>query len=77
MLVSMTTIIPISECTSLNGTIRFVASEKTRRRRLRKNMIAVEENIIQDRPAVGTLTRTKSLLHAALRVWELKQRISD
>lgn len=25
------------------------------------------------RPAVGTLTRTKSLLNAALRVWELKQ----
>ena len=25
------------------------------------------------RPAVGTLTRTKSLLLAALRVWELKQ----
>jgi hypothetical protein len=28
-------------------------------------------------PAVGTLTRTKSLLLAALRVWELKQRIND
>jgi hypothetical protein len=27
--------------------------------------------------AVGTLTRTKSLLLAALRVWELKHRISD
>jgi hypothetical protein len=26
---------------------------------------------------VGTLTRTKSLLLAALRVWELKHRISD
>lgn len=29
------------------------------------------------RPAVGTLTRTKSLLLAALRVWELKQGIRD
>jgi hypothetical protein len=27
--------------------------------------------------AVGTLTRTKSLLLAALRVWELKQRIGE
>lgn len=27
--------------------------------------------------AVGTLTRTKSLLLAALRVWELKHRISE
>ena len=29
------------------------------------------------RPAVGTLSRTKSLLLAALRVWELKQGIRD
>ncbi len=29
------------------------------------------------RPAVGTLTRTKSLLLAALRVWELKQGIRE
>lgn len=29
------------------------------------------------RPAVGTLTRTKSLLLAALRVWELKQGIGE
>jgi len=28
-------------------------------------------------PAVGTLSRTKSLLLAALRVWELKHRISE
>jgi hypothetical protein len=27
--------------------------------------------------AAGTLTRTKALLLAALRVWELKHRISD
>ena len=27
--------------------------------------------------AAGTLTRTKALLLAALRVWELKNRISD
>jgi hypothetical protein len=37
------------------------------------------ENVSPERalPAVGTLTRTKSLLLAALRVWELKQRIHD
>jgi hypothetical protein len=28
----------------------------------------------REQAAVGTLTRTKSLLLAALRVWELKQR---
>jgi hypothetical protein len=27
--------------------------------------------------AVGTLTRTKALLLAALRVWELKHRVND
>jgi hypothetical protein len=34
---------------------------------------------VTERPlaAVGTLSRTKSLLLAALRVWELKHRISD
>jgi hypothetical protein len=29
------------------------------------------------RPAVGTLTRTKALLLAALKVWELKNGIRD
>jgi hypothetical protein len=29
------------------------------------------------RPAVGTLTRTRNLVLAALRVWELKQRIRE
>ncbi len=29
------------------------------------------------RPAVGTLSRTKSLLLAALKVWELKNGIRD
>ncbi len=28
-------------------------------------------------PSVGTLARTKALLLAALRVWELKHRVSD
>jgi hypothetical protein len=32
---------------------------------------------VREPAAVGTLTRTKSLLLAALRVWELKHRISD
>ncbi len=30
--------------------------------------------VVKEQAAVGTLTRTKSLLLAALRVWELKQR---
>ena len=30
-----------------------------------------------DLPAAGTLARTKALLLAALRVWELKHRVGD
>jgi hypothetical protein len=61
--------LPISE------TARRVGKAKGKRGRPRKN--AVRGNGERELPAVGTLTRTKSLLLAALRVWELKHRISD
>jgi hypothetical protein len=61
--------LPISE------TARRVGKPKARRGRPRKN--AARNEVVKDLPAVGTLTRTKSLLLAALRVWELKHRISD
>jgi hypothetical protein len=49
-------------------------SKKTKRgRKTTTAKIPGEEN----RAAVGTLTRTKSLLLAALKVWELKQGIRD
>ena len=55
---------------------RRVGKAKARRGRPRKS--TVQNNGAQkEQPAVGTLTRTKSLLLAALRVWELKHRISD
>ena len=57
----------------LSETARRVGKTKARRGRPRKNSA---ENAVQP-AAVGTLTRTKSLLLAALRVWELKHRISD
>jgi hypothetical protein len=56
----------------LSETARRVGKTKARRGRPRKSANAVREPA-----AVGTLTRTKSLLLAALRVWELKHRISD
>jgi hypothetical protein len=59
----------------LSETTRAVSSKKPRRGRPRKT--AAQESEVRDLPAVGTLTRTKSLLLAALRVWELKHRISD
>ena len=61
--------LPISE------TARRVGKTKAKRGRPRKSNggPASEPQL----PAVGTLTRTKSLLLAALRVWELKHRITD
>jgi hypothetical protein len=60
--------LPISE------TARRAGKNKARRGRPRKNTV---QGGVKDQPAVGTLTRTKSLLLAALRVWELKHRITD
>jgi hypothetical protein len=59
----------------LSETARSVGKTKARRGRPRKNNGS--ENVVRGPAAVGTLTRTKSLLLAALRVWELKHRISD
>ena len=48
---------------------------KAKRSRPRKRAAAVAEvPVVREPAAVGTLTRTKSLLLAALKVWELKQR---
>ena len=44
-----------------------------KRRRLPKMHLSSRED--PRRPAVGTLTRTRTLILAALRVWELKQGI--
>jgi hypothetical protein len=61
--------LPISE------TARRAGKAKAKRGRPRKN--PARANGERELPAVGTLSRTKSLLLAALRVWELKHRISD
>ena len=50
---------------------------KAKRRGRPRKAVAARANgepIEREPAAVGTLTRTKSLLLAALRVWELKQR---
>jgi hypothetical protein len=61
--------LPISE------TARRAGKSKGKRGRPRKN--ATRGNGERELPAVGTLSRTKSLLLAALRVWELKHRIGE
>jgi hypothetical protein len=54
---------------------RRAGKTKARRGRPRKNN--AQDASVREMPAVGTLSRTKSLLLAALRVWELKHRISE
>ena len=62
--------LPISETARQAG-----GKRKARRGRPRKAQ--AQNGAAKELPAVGTLTRTKSLLLAALRVWELKHRITD
>ena len=62
--------LPLSETAARRG-----GSAKARRGRPPKNH--PHENGVREPAAVGTLTRTKSLLLAALRVWELKHRIGE
>jgi len=60
---------------TISETARRVGKTKAKRGRPRKN--GSSQAVEKELPAVGTLTRTKSLLLAALRVWELKHRITD
>ena len=53
---------------------RAKSRNKTAKRRRKGAAVSNGEAI---RPAVGTLSRTKSLLLAALKVWELKNGIRD
>jgi hypothetical protein len=64
--------LPMSE-SALRRVQKANSGRKKKAVRAAKTTTAVEP----ERAAAGTLTRTKSLLLAALRVWELKQRISE
>jgi hypothetical protein len=54
---------------------RAKARSKPAAKRRRKTEPAQDDEMV--RPAVGTLSRTKTLLLAALKVWELKNGIRD
>ena len=58
-------------------TLRRLPKRKSTRKPKRRPKATKEADEEPVRPAVGTLSRTKSLLLAALRVWELKQGIRD
>ena len=64
--------LPVSESAA-----RRVRKSKTTKRRGRSKSTSSSANGQREMAAVGTLTRTKSLLLAALRVWELKHRIGE
>jgi len=54
------------------------ASKRTNRARTRSTAASPKNGHSEPvTAAAGTLTRTKALLLAALRVWELKHRIND
>ncbi|PYK66115.1 MAG: hypothetical protein DME45_13280 [Verrucomicrobia bacterium] len=50
---------------------------KARSRNGNSNGSTRHASVSRDLPAAGTLARTKALLLAALRVWELKHRVSE
>jgi hypothetical protein len=52
-------------------------SDKTRKTRAGAQNKKTPANTTPHLAAAGSLTRTKALLLAALRVWELKHRISE
>ena len=57
---------------------RRVRSSKAKRKtRVKGKGTAAAQTTPKEMAAVGSLTRTKALLLAALKVWELKHRIRD
>jgi hypothetical protein len=64
--------LPMSESAA-----KRVKKPKARKGRGRPKRAAAQSNAEPHLAAAGSLTRTKALLLAALRVWELKHRIGE
>lgn len=72
----MTPLNPSGHLSKSESAVRPRRKTKAKNARRRpKNATAEDGEAI--RPAIGTLSRTKSLLLAALKVWELKNGIRD
>jgi hypothetical protein len=67
------------QSTASGSTTRRARSSKAKRKGRPKGKGGANTHADSEREmaAVGSLTRTKALLLAALRVWELKHRIRD
>jgi hypothetical protein len=57
--------------------VRRTKSDGRRPKARSRNGNGATKVVSRDLPAAGTLARTKALLLAALRVWELKHRVSE
>jgi hypothetical protein len=66
--------LPVSE--SAARRVRKSKTQRKTRARSRNGSAAPAQKVREPAP-VGSLTRTKALLLAALRVWELKHRIGE
>jgi hypothetical protein len=74
----MTPLNPSGHLKTSEAAVRPRPKNKARRKpkpRVKKTAAVDDDDFT--RPAVGTLSRTKSLLLAALRVWELKNGIRE
>jgi hypothetical protein len=72
----MTPLNPSGHLEKSEAAIRPRPKSRAKPKRRRRKGTAVGDGEIT-RPAAGTLSRTKSLLLAALKVWELKNGIRD
>ncbi len=72
----MTPLNPSGHLAQSEAAVRPRSKNRTKSPKRRpKNAVPIDGEEL--RPAVGTLSRTKSLLLAALKVWELKNGIRD
>jgi hypothetical protein len=62
---------------AVSGRVRKAKAQKRTRGRPRKTGAQGRHEYDTTMAAAGTLTRTKALLLAALKVWELKHRVHD
>jgi hypothetical protein len=66
--------LPVSE--SAAKRVRKAKTQRKAKARPRTATAKVTQHAPAHAPAAGTLARTKSLLLAAIRVWELKHRVT-
>jgi len=78
VLVIMTPLNPSGHLQKSEAAVRPRSKPRAKQaRRPRKTAVVIDDDDEKIRPAVGTLSRTKTLLLAALKVWELKNGIRD